>query len=80
MKLSAIPASVESNAARGVARRTRSAKNAHASSMRPEHSVANSPACHATRTGSAAPAAVASTFAGSITRNTCAKSETVLMP
>ena len=42
--------------------------------------MATSPACHATRAGSAAPAAVASALAGSMTRNTCAISETVLMP
>ena len=46
----------------------------------PDASVAKSPACHATRAGSAAPAAIASVFAGSMTRKTCAKSDTVLMP
>ena len=80
MKLSAMPASVERSAARGVALRTRSAIGAHASSMTPEQNVANSPACHAMRAGSAAPAAIASALAGSMTRNTCAKSDTVLMP
>jgi len=48
--------------------------------MMPEQSVAKSPACQAIRAGSGAPAAVAIIFAGSITRNTCAMSETVLMP
>ena len=80
MNPSAMPASVESSAARGVALRTRSATGAHASSMTPEQKVANSPACHATRAGSAAPAAAASAFAGKMTRNTCANSDTVLMP
>ena len=80
MKPSAMPASVESSAARGVALRTRSATSAAASSMMPEQSVATRPACQATRAGSAAPAAVASALAGSMTRNTCAKSDTVLMP
>ena len=80
MKLSAMPASVERSAARGVALRTRSATNAAASSMTPETNVARSPACHATRDGSAAPARSASALAGSMTRNTWAKSDTVLMP
>ena len=53
MKLSAMPASVESSAARGVDLRSRSATGAHASSMTPEANVAKSPACHATRAGSA---------------------------
>ena len=66
--------------ARGVARRTRSATNAAASSMMPELKVATSPACQAMRAGSGAPAAVASALAGSITRKTWAMSETVLMP
>ena len=43
-------------------------------------SDASSPACHAIRAGSGAPLVTASAFAGSITRNTWAKSETVLMP
>ena len=80
MKLRAMPASVESSAARGVALRTRSAIGAAASSITPDASVAKSPACQAMRAGSAAPAAIASVFAGSMTRKTCAKSETVLMP
>jgi hypothetical protein len=80
MKLSAMPASVDSSAARGVILRSRSATGAAASSMTPDAKVANSPACQATRTGSAAPAAIASVLAGSITRNTCANSDTVLMP
>ena len=48
--------------------------------MTPDANVASSPACHATRAGSAAPARSASAFAGSITRNTWANSDTVLMP
>ena len=76
----AMPASVDSSAARGVALRTRSANGAAASSMTPDESVANRPACHATRAGSAAPAAIASVFAGSMMRKTCAKSDTVLIP
>ena len=52
MKPSAMPASVESSAARGVALRTRSATNAPPSSMMPEANVASSPACQATRAGS----------------------------
>ncbi len=48
--------------------------------MSPEPRQATSPACQATRTGSAAPAAVATIFAGSITRNTKANSETVFTP
>src|SRR5438105_12215129 len=74
MKLNAMPASVERSAARGVALRTRSAIGANASSMTPEQNVAKRPACQAMRTGSAAPAAIASILAGSMTRNTCAKS------
>ena len=76
----AMPASVERSAALGVAFRARSAIGAIANSMMPEHSVATSPACHAMRAGSAAPAAVASALAGSMIRNTCAMSDTVLMP
>ena len=44
----------------------------------PRH--AKSPACQATRAGSAAPAASAVSLAGSITRKTKAKRDTVLMP
>ena len=80
MNAIAMPASVERSAARGVALRTRSANGAATSSMMPELSVAKRPACHATRAGSAAPAAAAAIFAGSITRNTKPNSETVLMP
>ena len=64
MKPSAMPASVERSAARGVALRTRSATNAAASSMMPEQSVATSPACHAMRAGSAAPAALGERLGG----------------
>ncbi len=80
MKPRAMPASVERSAARGVALRTRSATKAPALSMSPEPMQASNPACHATVAGSAWPAAWAASFAGSITRKTWAKSETVLMP
>ena len=80
MNPSAMPASVESSAARGVALRTRSATIASASSITPEQNVAKSPACQATREGSGAPALMASILAGSMIRNTCAMSETVLIP
>ena len=80
MNPSAMPASVESSAARGVARRIRSATSAPASSMSPEARQATRPACQATRAGSAAPAACAAIFAGSMTRKTKAKRETVLIP
>ena len=61
MKPSAMPASVESSAARGVALRTRSATNAHAElDDARARTSRSSPACHATRAGSAAPAAFAS--------------------
>ena len=65
----AMPASVDSSAARGVTLRTRSATKAPANSISPEPSVASSPACQAIRAGSGAPSLVAS-LAGSITRNT----------
>ena len=48
--------------------------------MSPEPRQATSPACQATRAGSAAPAACAAILAGSMTRKTKAKRETVLMP
>ncbi len=80
MKVSAMPARVESRAARGVERRTRSATKAPASSMTPEPRQATSPACQAMRAGSSAPRAWAASLAGSMTRNTWAKRETVLMP
>ena len=80
MNVSAMPASVERSAARGVACRTRSANGAQTSSITPEPRHATRPACHATRAGSAAPAASATSFAGSMIRKTCANSETVLMP
>jgi 3-phytase len=57
-----------------------SAMGGEASSMIPVANVARSLACHATRTGPPAPVLSASALAGSITRNTCAKSATVLMP
>ena len=80
MNPSAMPARVESSAARGVALRMRSAMNAQATSMIPDTSVASNPACHATRAGSATPACSASALAGSMMRKTCANKETVLMP
>lgn len=80
MKPSAIPLSVASRAARGVWRRSASATQAPENSMSPDPSVATRPACHATRAGSSAPAAAAASLAGSITRNTWANSETVLIP
>ena len=70
MKVSAMPASVESRAARGVERRIRSATKAPASSISPEPRQATRPACQATRTGSGWPAACAASLAGSMTRNT----------
>jgi hypothetical protein len=80
MKVRAMPASVESSAARGVELRTRSETVLPSSSMAPEPKQATRPACHATCAGSATPAASAASRAGSITRKTWAKSETVLMP
>jgi hypothetical protein len=80
MKVSAMPASVESRAARGVELRIRSDTVLPRSSMAPDPKQATRPACQATRAGSGAPAASAASFAGSITRKTWAKSETVLMP
>ena len=67
-------------AARGVALRIRSATKAPPSSISPDPTQARIPACQATAAGSAAPAASAASFAGSMTRKTWAKSETVLMP
>ena len=80
MKPSATPARVESSAARGVALRRRSATKEPATSISPEPRQASRPACQATRTGSAAPAAVAASFAGNMTKKTCANTDTVLMP
>ena len=70
MNPSAMPASVDSSAARGVTRRTAAAAGARTSSIRPEAKHATSPACQAMRAGSAAPAASATSFAGSMTRKT----------
>ena len=75
-----MPASVLSKAARGVMRRMRSANNEPKSSIAPEPTQASRPACQAATAGSGSPIACAASFAGSITRNTNANSETVLMP
>jgi hypothetical protein len=80
MKVRAMPARVESSAALGVDLRTRSEMVLPSSSIAPEPKQATRPACHATCAGSDAPAASAASFAGSITRNTWANRETVLMP
>ncbi len=70
MKVRAIPASVDRSAARGVARRSRSATKAPPNSIRPEPRHATRPARQATTAGSGAPAASAASRAGSMTRKT----------
>ena len=68
MKVRAMPARVESSAARGVERRMRSETTLPTSSIAPEPKQATSPACQAARAGSGSPAASAASRAGSITR------------
>ena len=63
-----------------VSRRTRSATNAHASSITPDDERREEPRLPRDPRRIGAPAAVASVFAGSMTRKTCAKSDTVLIP
>jgi hypothetical protein len=82
MKLTAIPASVESSAARGVARRIWSAMSAPTSSITAHSRQAARPSCQARCAAAASdrPASCAANLTGSITRNTYANSDTVLMP
>ncbi len=82
MKPSAMPASVDRSAARGVARRMRSATSDPASSMTPAPKQATSPVCHANSAAASAssPRALAASEAGSMTRKMKANSDTVLMP
>ena len=82
MNVSPMPASVERSAARGSHRRSGSANTLPISSMMPDPKQATSPACQdkAIASSIVAPRSSAINLIGSITRKTCAKRLTVLIP
>ena len=77
-----MPASVERSAARGSHRRSGSASTLPISSITPDPRQATSPACQDKVIASSmvAPRSSAINFTGNMTRKTCAKRLTVLMP
>jgi hypothetical protein len=82
MKPSAMPPSADKSAARGVARRSRSAKGAARSSIMPALRQATRPKRQAASAASSSlsPRPLAAKSSGSMTRKTKANSDTVLTP